>query len=210
MTNLITDLNWRYATKMFDKTKKVSETDLAEIVEAFRLTSSSFGMQPWKMILVENEEFKNSLVEHSFGQSQISDCSHLLVLCRVANIDDNYISKYLEKIAETRCIPVENLEWLQHTIKWFLARHTEEQVKKWASEQVYIALWGLLSFLASAHIDSCTIWGFNPAKYDEILWLWEMWLASVVVLPIWYRSQDDKYASLAKVRFEKEDVFMKI
>ncbi|MDD5213488.1 MAG: NAD(P)H-dependent oxidoreductase [Candidatus Gracilibacteria bacterium] len=210
MTNLITDLNWRYATKMFDKTKKVSETDLAEIVEAFRLTSSSFGMQPWKMILVENEEFKNSLVEHSFGQSQISDCSHLLVLCRVANIDDNYISKYLEKIAETRCIPVENLEGLQHTIKGFLARHTEEQVKKWASEQVYIALGGLLSFLASAHIDSCTIGGFNPAKYDEILGLGEMGLASVVVLPIGYRSQDDKYASLAKVRFEKEDVFMKI
>jgi nitroreductase len=66
MTNVITDLNWRYATKMFDKTKKVSETDLAEIVEAFRLTSSSFGMQPWKMILVENENIKNSLVEHSF------------------------------------------------------------------------------------------------------------------------------------------------
>lgn len=210
MTNLITDLNWRYATKMFDKTKKVSETDMNEIVEAFRLTSSSFGMQPWKMILVENQEFKNSLVEHSFGQTQISDCSHLLVLCRVANIDDNYISKYLEKMAEIRCVSVENLEWLQHTIKWFLARHDENQIKKWASEQVYIALWGLLSFLASKHIDSCTIWGFNPAKYDEILGLDEMWLASVVVLPIWYRSQDDKYVSLTKVRFETSDIFMKI
>jgi nitroreductase len=167
-------------------------------------------MQPWKMILVENENIKNSLVEHSFWQTQISDCSHLLVLCRITNIDDNFVSKYLEKIADTRCIPVENLAWLKTTIEWFLARHTEEQVKKWASEQVYIALWGLLTFLASAHIDSCTIWGFNPVKYDEILWLDEMWLASVVVLPIGYRSEDDKYASLAKVRFEKEDVFIKI
>lgn len=210
MTNLITDLKWRYATKMFDKTKKVSDEDLAEIVEAFRLTSSSFGMQPWKMILVENQNIKDSLVEHSFGQAQIADCSHLLVLCRVVNIDDNFVSKHVENVAQIRQISIENLTGLETTIRWFLSRLNEEQVKKWASEQVYIALWGLLSFLASKHIDSCTIWGFNPAKYDEILNLNNMWLASVVVLPIWYRSQDDKYASLAKVRFEKDEVFMKI
>ncbi len=210
MTNLINDLNWRYATKIFDKTKKVSDEDINEIIEAFRLTSSSFGMQPWKMILVENQNIKDLLVEHSFGQTQISDCSHLFVLCRIENIDNNFVSKNIENIAKTRNILSENLSWLETMINWFLSRLNEEGIKKWASEQVYIALWGLLTFLASKHIDSCAIWWFNPAKYDEILGLDKLWISSVIVLPIGYRSENDKYASLAKVRFDKNEVFMKI
>lgn len=206
MCNIIEALNWRSAIKVFDKNKKVSKEDLEEVIESFRLTSSSFWLQPWKLLVIENGEIKNSLVEHSWSQSQISDCSHLLVLCRKIEIDYNYIDNYLNSMAKIRWVNIEKLAWYEQRVKWFFANMDKESIKNWAINQVYIALWNLLTVLALKKIDSCAVGWFIPEKYDEVLALKEKWLASVVVLPIWYRSKEDKYSKQKKVRFDREDV----
>lgn len=206
MSNIIEALNWRYATKVFDKTKKVSKEDLDEIIESFILTASSYWVQPWKLLVIENQDVKNSLLEASYWQAQVTDCSHLLVLCRLTNIWNSHIDKYMDSTSKIRWIPRESLSWFENLVKWFIWSLDETTKSKWAWNQVYIALWNLLTVLAMKKIDSCPMEWFVPSKYDEILNLKEKWLASVLVLPIGYRSEEDKYANLKKVRFDMWEV----
>lgn len=206
MTKIIDSLNWRYATKEFDSTKKISEDDLNELIEVFRLTSSSFGLQPWKLVIVENKEKREELLPVSWGQKQIVDASHLLVLTRIKNFWEENIDKYLETSCKATWATREQLKWYEDMMKWFISKLDENSEKLWSHEQVFIALGWLLNVLAEKRIDSCAIWGFDSNKYDEILDLDNKWLASVVVLPIWYRSENDKYSSYPKIRFSKEDI----
>nr|MDD3719735.1 NAD(P)H-dependent oxidoreductase [Candidatus Gracilibacteria bacterium] len=206
MSNIIEALNWRYATKVFDKTKKVSKEDLDEIIESFILTASSYGVQPWKLLVIENQDVKNSLLEASYGQAQVTDCSHLLVLCRLTNIGNSHIDKYMDSTSKIRGIPRESLSGFENLVKGFIGSLDETTKSKWAGNQVYIALGNLLTVLAMKKIDSCPMEGFVPSKYDEILNLKEKGLASVLVLPIGYRSEEDKYANLKKVRFDMGEV----
>lgn len=207
---LLEKFDWRYATKVFDKDKKIPENDLQTLLDALVLTSSSFWLQPWKFILVENKKLREELLPYSWNQNQIVDASHLLVFARV---DDNYeklIDSYLDKIVEKRWWTRENLKGYEDMMKGFAWWKWDEGMKKWADEQVFIALGNAMTVLAEMKIDSCAIWWFDPVKYDEILGLKEKGLASVVVLPIWYRDEEaDKYAKLPKVRFEKDDLVIK-
>lgn len=206
MHKILEDLNWRYATKEFDSTKKVSREDLNTLIEAFRLTASSFWLQPWKLVVVQNQEIKDSLVEHSWGQKQIANCSDLLVLCRVDNFWDTQVDEFLEDIVKTRWGSREDLKWYEDMMKWFLSRMSQDEINTWSDKQVYIALWNLMTACANMRIDTCPIEGFISEKYDEILNLQEKWLASVVLLPIGYRSENDKYKNLEKVRFQKNKI----
>lgn len=206
MKNIIDSLNWRYATKSFDTTKKVSENDLNEIIEAFRLTASSFGLEPWKLIVVENDKLKKDLVNQSFWQTQVWEASHLLVFTRVENIDDDYINKFFDNSSKITWASREDLKWYEDVVRWFLSRLEKKDIDSWAREQVYLALWNVMTFLASKEIDSCAIGWFNPSWYDEALGLKEKWLTSVVVLPIGYRSENDKYSKYPKVRFSTEEI----
>ena len=115
--NIIDTLNWRYATKDFDASKKIENEDLNTLIEAFRLTPSSFGLQPWKLFVVKSQMVKDSLVEHSWGQSQISDCSDLLVLARPTNFDDTNVDAFIEDTAETRGQSVEDLQGYSDMMK---------------------------------------------------------------------------------------------
>lgn len=206
--NLIDSLNWRYATKVFDKTKKVPESDINEIIESFRLTPSSFWLQPWKLILVESEEKRQELLPNSWNQPQIVDASHLFVLARIENPSDKLVDNYLDDMCETTWATREDLKWYEDMMKWFLSNLTLEQKNAWADRQVMIASWVMISLLADKKIDSCPIEGFDKAKYNEILWLDNLWLSSVLVLPVWYRDEADKYASRQKVRFKKENILI--
>ena len=206
MTKIIDSLNWRYATKSFDTTKKVSQADLDEIIETFRLTPSSFGLEPWKLIVIENQELKNEMVAYSYNQKQVWECSHLLVFTAVKNIDNDYIDSHLDNNTKITRASREDLSWYENVMKAYFSALDENTKEKWAREQVHIALWNVLNTLAQKWIDSCAIWWFNPKKYDEVLKLSEKWLESVVVLPIWYRSENDKYSQIPKVRFEKDKV----
>ncbi len=210
MSEIIKDLNWRYATKSFDTSKKVSQEDMEEIIESFRLTPSSFWLEPWKLIVIENPELKEKLREHSFGQAQITESSHLLVFARVKTLDDNYVDKFFDNQVKITWASREDLSGYENMIKWYLGNLDETSKMIWAKEQVNIALGNVMHTLARKKIDSCAIGGFNPSMYDEILGLGEKDLASVVVLPIGYRSADDKYAEKPKVRFSEEEVVIKM
>lgn len=209
MSELIENLNWRYATKSFDTSKKVSESDLEEIIEVFRLTPSSFWLEPWKLIIVENPETREKLQAHSWNQSQITQASHLIVFARVKNIDDNYIDNFLNNNSKITWATREQLSSYENMMKWYFSNLSLDAKTSWSRDQVFLALWNVMNFLAQKQIDSCAIWGFDPSKYDEILELDKLWLASVVVLPIWYRSVDDKNAIRPKVRFSKDEIVIK-
>ena len=206
MNKIIESLNWRYATKSFDTTKKVSEQDLQTIIEAFRLTPSSFWIEPWKLVIVENEELKSKLVEQSYGQKQVWEASHVLVFTRKKDINDEVIDWFLDNMSKIKWVSREDLKWYEDVVKWYFSRLDESWKKSWAEQQVYLALWNVMTVLSEIKIDSCAIWGFNPKWYDELLKLDGKNLASVVVLPIGYRNEDDKYSVSSKVRFSVDEI----
>ncbi len=208
--NLVESLEWRYATKVFDKNKKVSDTDLAEIIEAFRLTPSSFGLQPWKLIVVKDVKKREELLPNSWNQAQIVDASHLLVLARVENAGDTLVDQYLDDMVNKTGATRENLKWYEDMMKWFLNGLSLDQKNAWADRQVMIASGVMMSLLAEKQIDACPIEWFDREKYNEILWLNEKWLSSVLVLPIGYRDESDKYSSRPKIRFQTEDILINI
>lgn len=208
--NLLDSLKWRYATKIFDKNKKISDSDLEEILEAFRLSASSFWLQPWKIIVVENHETRAKLLPASWNQPQIVDASHLLVLARMENPGEELVERYLDDLVQARWIKREDVAWYEDMMKWFLNSKSVEQRNLWAWRQVNIALWNVLAFLASKQIDACPMEWFDPKAYNEILGLDTLGLFADIVLPIGYRASEDKYASLPKVRFAKEDIVVKM
>lgn len=204
--NIIDSLNWRYATKVFDPNKKVSDTDLKTILEALRLSPSSFGLQLWKFVVVTNQDLKNKLVEQSWGQKQVADCSHLLVLCRPEKVTHEDVDHYVNDIAKTRGVSEGTLTGYGNMMKTVIDNLKEDQLKAWLEKQIYIALGVLHTVCADLKIDSCPMEGFVAGSYDEILGFTQKGLKTVVVCPIGYRSSDDKYASLKKVRFPLNEV----
>ena len=204
--NIIDKMNWRYACKSFDSTKKVSKEDLNKILESLRLSASSFGLQLWKFIVIENQKIQDSLVEHSWNQQQVAQASHVILFCRPKSIDDSFVDKYVADIAKTRGEEVESLKGYSDMMKGFIARKDERAQGEWMKNQLYIALGNLLTTAAIMDIDTCAMEGIIPSKWDEVLGLADKNLTSVVACPIGFRSSDDKYANSAKVRFPMEDV----
>ncbi len=207
--SLIQKLNWRYATKSFDKKRKLSEEQVADIIEAFRLSPSSYGLQPWKLLLIKNEETKLKLKEASWGQEQITDASHLFVLCRQNKVDEEYITKYIQEVGASKemtdLAPLDGYKGMM--IGNVVPRPDQEA---WMAKQVYLALGFMMSTCADMDIDCCAMEGFDANKYDEILGLSAMGVTASVVLPVGYRSADDVLANSKKVRKSKEDIFIEI
>ncbi len=210
MKDIINCLNTRYAVKKFDPTKKVSKENLDKILESFKLTASSFNLQPWGIVVVENQEIKDKLFEYSYYQEQIKDCSHLLVLCRKTDLSEKLVYNLINTLVEKSWMERNNFEWYENMMRWFLSRLDDGRKISWAEKQVYIALWNLLTACACLEIDSCPMEGFDKKKYDEILNLKEKWLSSVLVLPIGYRAEDDKHAKIPKFRYNLDDLVEKI
>lgn len=206
MKKIIEDLNWRYATKAFDPSKNVSDEDLQTILEAFRLSASSFGLQPWKLFVVKSQDLKEKLLPFSWNQAQVTQAPYHLVFARNTADGDTLVNEFIEDTAKTRGADLESLQGYKDVMLGFLANMSEEQKIVWANKQVYIALGNIMTVLAEMRIDSCAMEGISPADYDEVLGLKDKWFASVVALPIGYRAEDDKYASLEKVRFPVEKV----
>ena len=200
-------LNWRYATKKFDPSKKISEAELRELLESLRLAPSSFGLQPWRFLVITDQNVKQSIFPVARNQQQVADCSHLIVLCVRTDIDEKMIEDYLTDTSKARNIPLDDLKsFKDRMVGSILSRPISDRVA-WAADQVYIALGFLLLAAAEMKIDACPMEGFDKAKVDAILNLSKENLKSVAMCPIGYRAQDDKYASLAKVRFPASKVF---
>lgn len=207
-TDIVKSLHWRYATKKFDSNKNLDHETYQKLEEAMRLSASSFGLQPWKFVVVTDPEIKKQLPAHSWGQMQPQDCSHLVVISRIASIDETYVDRYLDTIATTRGVAKESLASYGEMMKGFLKSPADKKV--WMEKQCYIALGTLLTAAAALGVDACPMEGFDAEAYDRILGLKEKGCHSVVVCPLGYRAEDDKYAQAAKVRFPAEEVIIKI
>lgn len=202
----IEDLNWRYATKKFDSEKEISKEDLNTLLESIQLTASSYGLQPYEVIVVKDEKIREQLKAAAWNQTQITDASYVLVFANLKSVNEAYVDTYLDNIAETRNMSREDLKGMEDMIKSTTLQLPAELQNTWAAKQAYIALGNLLSAAASLKIDTCPMEGFDAANFDEILGLGEKNLTTAVIAPIGYRSEEDHYQHLAKVRKSKSDL----
>ena len=198
--SIIKSLQWRYATKKFDATKSLSEAKLSVLKEAFNLTALSYGLQTLKMVVVKDRKLRERLVEVAFGQRQVADASHLLVLCIQSDINADDVEDHFQTVKEVRETPDEILEPFKAQLKSTIEKMPEAKKLDWASRQAYIALGNLMTVCAVEAIDSCPMEGFIPEKLDEVLHLNEKGLKSVLLLPVGYRAEDDMFSQLKKVR----------
>ena len=200
----IHQLKWRYAVKKFDSTKIIPDATWTALEQSLVLAPSSFGLQPWKFFVVKNPEVRSQLLEHSWKQAQVVDASHLVVLAIKKDMNDTDVDRYIACQAEAHGTTVDALAGYTGMIKGFMGRNAS--VNDWSARQVYIALGQYMTTAAMMGIDTCPIEGFVAPKYDEILGLTELGYASVVLCPAGYRSAEDKYATMPKVRFATDNV----
>lgn len=201
------DAKWRYATKKFDANKKVSDSDLEKIKEAIQLSASSYGLQLYKVLIVENKELREKLKPASWSQPQITDASHLLVFCNYTELKEAHISEYVQWKADALGVDIEKFKGYSVFVWNKLSEQSEEARANWTAKQTYIALDNLMMACAELKIDSCPMEGFEREQYDEILGLKEKGLSTAVVATIGYRSFEDETKDWPKVRRPKEDLF---
>ena len=204
---LLQALQWRYATKAFDASRRIEADTWQALEQALVLTASSYGLQPWKFLVITDPAIRAELRPHSWNQSQITDCSHLVVLLKKRLITAADADQLIATTAATRGIDAGLLDGYRKMIQVDLIDGPRSQViGAWAANQVYIALGNLLTSAALLGVDTCAIEGFSPPDYDRILQLEAGDYQSCVVCACGYRSGDDKYASLAKVRYSASDL----
>ncbi len=210
MSTFLENQNWRYATKKFDATKKISKENLDILKEAIRLSSSSFGLQLYKVIVIENPEVRAKLLAASWGQNQIIDASQIIVFANYTKIDDSDIDDYLKNVIETRGIPMEAISGYGDYMKGAISPKSSEEKNIWNEKQTYLALGNLLNAAAELKIDVCPMEGFMPSQYNEILGLDKLNLNAAVIATIGYRSNEDATQHYKKVRKSDEDLFITI
>lgn len=204
---LIDQLQWRYATKQYDRTRRIGAADWAALEEALVLSPSSLGLQPWTFLVVDDPAVRARLLPASYDQAQIVDASHLVVFATKVDLSEADVEAYVRRVADVRRIPVGTLAGLrQMAVGSIVQGLSAEQRRTWAVNQTYLALGNLVTSAALLGIDATPMEGFDRARYDEILGLKERGLAASVVLTLGYRSAADKYATLPKVRFAREEV----
>ncbi len=205
--DLVSALNWRYATKQFDPARKIAAADWTALEESLRLAPSSFGIQPWKFIVVETPALRAKLREVSWGQTQVTDASHLVVLAVKQAVDAAHLDRYFADTAKTRGTTVESLAGFRKMIDGFVAgRAKAGQLEVWSAKQVYIAAGQFMTAAAVLGVDTCPLEGIDPAKYDEMLGLAGTGWATQMAIAAGYRSAEDKYAATPKVRFPAAEV----
>jgi nitroreductase len=204
---VLAQLQWRYAVKKFDPSKKIPADAWDVLEQSLILTPSSFGLQPWKFFVVDNPELRQELLANSWNQPQVVEASHLVVLAIKKEMGDVEVDRYIQDMSDKRNVPIDGLAGLNKMIKGFMANPDKGfTTDEWAIRQVYIAIGQFMTSAAMLGIDTCPMEGFNPAKYDEILGLTALRYASVLVCPAGYRAADDKYATMPKVRFDRSEV----
>ncbi|NCR55267.1 MAG: NAD(P)H-dependent oxidoreductase [Microcystis aeruginosa L211-07] len=206
---ILEKLQWRYAVKKFDPSKKISEADWFVLEESLRLAPSSYGLQPWKFIVVQDAKIRAALTPVSWNQTQVEDCSHYVVLATLTKIEVAYVEKFVAKIAQVRELDVASLENYKNLMVSDLVNGPRSAIVQWWSQrQSYIAMGMLMETAALLDIDACPLEGIEPAAYDRILQLEGSGYAAVAAVALGYRSLEDKYQLLKKVRFDRDDVIV--
>ena len=207
LENVLEQLKWRYAVKKFDRTKKIPDSVWQVLEQSLVLSPSSFGLQPWKFFVVQNPETREQLLPHSWGQKQVVDASHLVVLAIKKGVDEEDVDRYVRRMAEVQQVPVENLDGFSGMVKGFLKNPPFPfEADDWSTRQVYIALGFLMTCAAMLDIDTCPMEGIVPSEYDRVLGLPEQGYSTAVVCTLGYRAEDDYTADRPKVRFPTSEV----
>lgn len=204
-------LRWRYATKQFDPTRKIDAHTWTALEDALVLTPSSFGLQPWKFIVITRQETKEALVPHSWGQRQVADASHVVIFTVKFPFDANDVHEHILRTAEVQGVDASSLEKFEKVVAGFVTNPPYPlDIKAWNSRQVYLALGSFMTTAALLGIDTCPMEGINPAGYDEVLGLKDSGYYTLAACPAGYRAETDKYATTPKVRYLKERVITHI
>lgn len=203
---ILEQLNWRYAVKKFDSSKRVSEEDWEILEKSLILAPSSYGLQPYKFIVVTDENLKKELTPAAYGQTQIADCSHLVVVAYKKVLTDADVEHFVGRIVEVRNAPRESFKDYEQTMKASAQKAIDEgYIETWNSRQAYLALGFLLETAALLGIDACPMEGFNSAEFNRILGLKDY--LAVALCPVGYRDRENDWlANLPKVRFLKEEL----
>lgn len=210
MSNFIKDAQWRYATKKFDASKKISTQDLEILKEAIRLSSSSYGLQPYKVIVLENNELRTKLQPAAWNQSQIVDASQVIIFANVVNFGDAEIDAYIATLVKARNIELESLKGYGDFMKMKINELSADQNNTWTSKQTYLALGNLLNAAAELKIDVTPMEGFEAEKVNKILGLDELGLNASLIATIGYRHEEDVTQHFAKVRKSNEELFINL
>lgn len=198
---------WRYATKRFDTTRKLSKEQLDKLLSAAQMAPSSYGLQPFEIMVVDNRDLRKQLQDAAYGQPQLAEASHVIVFAANKKVDEALIDSFVQRVAKTRGQSTESLQDFRNMMVGAVSGKTEQERFQWAARQAYIALGFLLSTAAIEGIDACPMEGFNNAAFDKILNLESQGLQSVVMATVGFRSADDKYAALPKVRKTVDELY---
>ncbi|NQV78847.1 MAG: NAD(P)H-dependent oxidoreductase [Lutibacter sp.] len=208
--NILKSLEWRYATKKFDPSKKLSINQIETLKKAFNLTATSFGLQPLKLIVIQNKELQEKFVEHSYYQRKVADASHLLVLCIENDTTTTAINAYFDLEKEIRNTSEEVISNFRNQLINMFKNKSIEEKQVSAINQAYIALGNLMTVCAVEKIDACPMEGFIPSKIDELLNLSALNLKSVLLLPVGFRAEDDIMNEMQKVRKPLSETIIEI
>lgn len=210
MKQYIESLNWRYATKKYDPERKVSAEDINTLKEAVRLSVSSMGLQPYKVLIIENPEVRHKLLPAANNQASITEASHLFVFATEANVGPEHVDAYIDNISKVREIEKSTLKPFENMMNGFLSTQTEEGKKIWAAKQAYIALSTLINTAPFLKIDATPMEGFNTQQFNEILELDKLGLHTAVIAAVGYRHEEDPFQHVKKVRKPQEELFITI
>jgi len=204
---ILKSLNWRYAVKKFDATKKLSQDQWNFLEQSLILSPSSYGLQPYQFLVVQNTELRKKLTPLSWGQTQIEDCSHLVVFTTLKKVTEDYVSKFISLTATTRNMDATPLAGYKDMMVGDLVKGPRAAViQDWAQRQAYIAMGNIMNAAALIGVDTCPLEGLQPAGYDDVLGLKNSEYATVAAVACGFRHADDKYQHAKKVRFAKEQL----
>lgn len=200
---LLHALNWRYAVKKFDPERHIDATRWTALEDALTLTASGIGLQPWKFFVVDDPATRARLREVSYGQPQITDADRLVVFTARVGYSADDVDRFVARVAEVRGQTLESLEGLRNAAL-SVTRRPDRDV--WSARQAYIALGNFLTSAALLGVDACPMEGLDPAAYDDILGLKAQGYTTLAVAAAGFRSTEDKYGTLPKARFAREQV----
>lgn len=203
-------LNWRYATKKFDPSKKISGEDFKTLKDSLILTPTSYGLQLLKFLIVQNPEMREKLKKVSWNQSQVTDCSHFVVFTARDSITEEDINRLIQRQSEVRDTSLESLSGYKQMMMSNLVLKPHPDALNWTKKQTYIAMGFLLETAALLKIDSVPMEGLDPLAYDEILGLQGTGYKTAMAVALGYRSIEDKYQHLKKVRLKESDLISQI
>jgi nitroreductase len=208
---LLDALHWRYATKVFDATRKIPAEIWTAIEQALILSPSSYGLQPYRFLVVNDPKVRETLLPFSWGQKQVVDASHYVVFTARTRVTETEVDEYIRRVVSVRGVPADSLATLRGIlIGDVVSGPRSKMAHEWAARQAYIALGNLMTSAALLGVDACPMEGFNPPEYDRALGLQDSEFKAVVACALGYRAATDKYAAAPKVRLEATNLIQRV